>query len=514
MTQLRRAGELTQEALARRAGLAPRTIGALERAERAAPQRETVRRISAALGLTANDEHLLLTAARRGAPARETPTRRAPATADVPGAGRRTAPGERGTGIAAHRSTGLPAHAAEALGLALYRTGRFDDALVELEAARRGYRRLADPDGCCRVHGAMGLIFIERGRCDAALTEVLAAPLTETVGAQTRARLALAAARAYELQGAYDDAARHAGAALELAGAAQDQLLIVDANIRVASIRTATGDLLAARGSFGEAAAVAAGQRDSLRAVQAATGLAIVLLRTGPLDEARRHAEEALTGAERIGDVLRAGAAAVHAAAIARESGNVSAAVRYARMASRPGYGEESVRVHHAEVLLALLALDHGSFPRARGLLAPLVDPVSRAADETTRTEATALLIGIDARDGALDAALHRLRGLTERTDPTSLVVPDVAFALVSALLAGRMAHDALALANRFLAASNTTGSTLHRIEALRARTAAYLALGVDAAARSDHRAARQLAAAGGYALRLDLLDRASGRTA
>src|SRR3954451_12072381 len=73
-TQLRRLREsagLSQEALAERAGLSPNAIGSLERGERRHPYPATVRALSDALGLTADERAILgATLPRRGRPER------------------------------------------------------------------------------------------------------------------------------------------------------------------------------------------------------------------------------------------------------------------------------------------------------------------------------------------------------------------------------------------------------------------------------------------------------------
>lgn len=72
----RTAAGLTQEELAERASLSPRAITALERGERSAPRRETIRLLAGALSLSERETAALITAARsttrpRSAPPRE-----------------------------------------------------------------------------------------------------------------------------------------------------------------------------------------------------------------------------------------------------------------------------------------------------------------------------------------------------------------------------------------------------------------------------------------------------------
>jgi transcriptional regulator with XRE-family HTH domain/tetratricopeptide (TPR) repeat protein len=71
LRRLRRAAELTQEALAEKSGLSGQAIGALERGDRRYPQRGTLDRLADALGL-AGDERadFAAAAARPGSPAR------------------------------------------------------------------------------------------------------------------------------------------------------------------------------------------------------------------------------------------------------------------------------------------------------------------------------------------------------------------------------------------------------------------------------------------------------------
>jgi len=66
LRQHRRAAGLTPEALAERAGLSANAIGALERGERRAPYRDTVRRLAEALGLNAEDRAAFEAAVERG----------------------------------------------------------------------------------------------------------------------------------------------------------------------------------------------------------------------------------------------------------------------------------------------------------------------------------------------------------------------------------------------------------------------------------------------------------------
>jgi predicted ATPase/class 3 adenylate cyclase len=64
LTRYRRAADLTQEALAERAGLSVHGISALERGVNRTPQRETVRRVAQALGLAGPERAMLEAAAR------------------------------------------------------------------------------------------------------------------------------------------------------------------------------------------------------------------------------------------------------------------------------------------------------------------------------------------------------------------------------------------------------------------------------------------------------------------
>src|SRR5712691_6007151 len=65
LRQHRQAAGLTQEALAERAGLSLRGVSDLERGARRAPHRDTVRRLTAALGLDAADQKAVLAATTR-----------------------------------------------------------------------------------------------------------------------------------------------------------------------------------------------------------------------------------------------------------------------------------------------------------------------------------------------------------------------------------------------------------------------------------------------------------------
>ncbi|MEU0791954.1 helix-turn-helix domain-containing protein [Amycolatopsis sp. NPDC005961] len=70
LRRLRRAAELTQEALAEKSGLSGQAIGALERGDRRYPHRETLDRLADALGLTGDDRaEFAAAAARPGSPA-------------------------------------------------------------------------------------------------------------------------------------------------------------------------------------------------------------------------------------------------------------------------------------------------------------------------------------------------------------------------------------------------------------------------------------------------------------
>ncbi|MEV6643896.1 helix-turn-helix domain-containing protein [Amycolatopsis sp. NPDC051371] len=71
LRRLRRAAELTQEALAEKSGLSGQAVGALERGDRRYPHRETLDRLADALGLTGDDRaDFAAAAARPGSPAR------------------------------------------------------------------------------------------------------------------------------------------------------------------------------------------------------------------------------------------------------------------------------------------------------------------------------------------------------------------------------------------------------------------------------------------------------------
>jgi class 3 adenylate cyclase len=82
LTRYRRAAELTQEALAERAGLSVHGISALERGVNRTPQRETVRRLAQALGLAAQERAALEAAAR----CRGSDSHRPPGETPAPGA--------------------------------------------------------------------------------------------------------------------------------------------------------------------------------------------------------------------------------------------------------------------------------------------------------------------------------------------------------------------------------------------------------------------------------------------
>jgi transcriptional regulator with XRE-family HTH domain len=71
LRRLRRAAELTQEALAEKSGLSGQAVGALERGDRRYPHRETLDRLADALGLAGDDRaDFAAAAARPGTPAR------------------------------------------------------------------------------------------------------------------------------------------------------------------------------------------------------------------------------------------------------------------------------------------------------------------------------------------------------------------------------------------------------------------------------------------------------------
>ncbi|MEU8637217.1 helix-turn-helix domain-containing protein [Amycolatopsis sp. NPDC048633] len=71
LRRLRRAAELTQEALAEKSGLSGQAVGALERGDRRYPQRATLDRLADALGLAADERaEFAAAAARPGSPAR------------------------------------------------------------------------------------------------------------------------------------------------------------------------------------------------------------------------------------------------------------------------------------------------------------------------------------------------------------------------------------------------------------------------------------------------------------
>jgi transcriptional regulator with XRE-family HTH domain len=481
LVELRRRANLSQEEVAERAGVSPRTIGALERGERSAPQRETLRRLAAALGAD---------------PAELRP-------ASEPVAHRRPAP-VPDTGSTARSP--LAAHASEAVAAALHVGGRLDAALAEYETVRRMFRALGDADGCARAYAALADIHIQRGRCDLALTEVLGAPCPPAVTDATRARLALVRARAFELGGELRDALGAATGAVEAAGLAGEDQLLAHAEIRYASVCTQLGELDRARTSFLRAARLAEEASDELGLIQADIGLGIVLLRRGPVTRARFHAERALANAERRGDVVRARAAAVHAGSAAREAGDPAVAARIARAAAFPEIGEESVQSHHARFLLALLALDDGAAARARALLEPLVDPVRSSTDEQTRRETSLLLVAVDLAQGRTGEAARGLAAQRTSGDLTKLVVPDACDVAVRCLLRSGEPVQAERLATEFVETATGSGSTLHLVEALRSRAAAREARGDIAGAARDAGEAGELARSGGFVLRHRLL--------
>lgn len=207
-------------------------------------------------------------------------------------------------------------------------------------------------------------------------------------------------------------------------------------------------------------------------------------------------------------------AAGTYAASIAREQDDAAGSRQLAALAAVPCRGVSLVQNLHAQIVLALLDLDAGATAAARGRLEPIVDPAQTLLDASSRREALMLLATADLLDGNLSGAVRRLEDADVLTVSPAFQIPDTIKMVVDILVAQGRADSALATAESMVVRADTSGSVLHRLEALRAVSVAARALGRPAQAAAAIAQSRHLAAAHGFLLRERLLRQPPGREA
>jgi DNA-binding CsgD family transcriptional regulator/tetratricopeptide (TPR) repeat protein len=149
------------------------------------------------------------------------------------------------------------AQAHGALGQLLFETGRWDDALAEVEIL---YENLKAPVVVCCNHGIAAVIEFHRGDADAARRHLAAAvPLAELIGHRVVGSLALARSLDYEQDGALPEAL---ATLTNVVNGNTEQLeeieILLADGVRLAM---ATGDLSTAQAFAGHATALAAGSQ-------------------------------------------------------------------------------------------------------------------------------------------------------------------------------------------------------------------------------------------------------------
>jgi DNA-binding CsgD family transcriptional regulator len=204
------------------------------------------------------------------------------------------------------------AQAHSALGQLLFETGRWDDALAEVDSLQE---ELKEPAAACSDLGIAAVICFHRGEIAEARGHLAAAaPHAERIGHRLVAWLALARSLDREHEGALSEALTALTAGVGESPEELDEIedLLPDA-VRLAM---ETGDLGSARSLAGQAAALAAGPEIPHRQANA-------LYCRGLLDQ---DGDRLLTAAERYGD---AGRPLLHAKALE------SAAVAFVRTEDR-----------------------------------------------------------------------------------------------------------------------------------------------------------------------------------
>jgi DNA-binding CsgD family transcriptional regulator len=197
------------------------------------------------------------------------------------------------------------AQAHGALGQLLFETGRWDDALAEMEIVHEG---LKEPAAACGELGIAAVISFHRGEIDAARRHLAAAVSHATgIGQRLLGPLALARALDCEQDGALPEALAVLTDAFDGSAEELDEVedLLADA-VRLAS---ETGDLRTAQAVAGHAATIASGSRIPHRQATA-------LYCRGLLD---RDAPRLLAAAERYDD---AGRPLLRAKALEAAAGN------------------------------------------------------------------------------------------------------------------------------------------------------------------------------------------------
>jgi DNA-binding CsgD family transcriptional regulator len=183
------------------------------------------------------------------------------------------------------------AQARSALGQLLFETGRWDDALAEVEIL---YEHLKAPGVACCNHGIAAVIGFHRGDTDAARRHLAAAvPHAELIGRRVIGSLALARSLDHEHDGALPEAL---AALTEVVNGNTEQIEEIE-NLLADAVRLAsqTGDLDTAQALTGHAAALAAGSEIPHREADA-------LYCRGLLD---RDAPRLLAAAKRYGEAGR-----------------------------------------------------------------------------------------------------------------------------------------------------------------------------------------------------------------
>ncbi len=326
---------------------------------------------------------------------------------------------------------GRPVEAAgarERLGAVLTIVARYDEALAVLERAAEDYRAAGDPEGLARAVAGIGQAHAERGTARAAmerLTSLLDDAPAHGFSSRALAALYNALARLCNLQGRYDAQLAAAEAAVELAGAAGDDGLLLLAESQ-------RGTALVLLGRFREALLVLEAALPRLEAVGDLALLGWTLISVsvarytlGEFDRAGRSIARASEPAARVGDPVLAAFVAFWRGMVLFAAGAWAEARAWMERARRaagpvaaswalpyPAYG-----LGHLSLVEGQPAAAHESFQQA-------IAVATQTGDSQSLCFVHAALAEHDLLEGRPDAARARLEPLRDRPDqPRSLMM-------------------------------------------------------------------------------------------
>jgi tetratricopeptide (TPR) repeat protein len=311
------------------------------------------------------------------------------------------------------------AEAQERLGHVLSSMARCDEALEVLEAAAAAYRSVADADGEARVVAQIGEVHFLRGTPEDGLARLQ--PLLHAVErslSPARPRLYSALAMLFFGMGRYQEQAKAAETAAELARASGDERSVAVAEERLAYALLLARHLNEALALYQRIIPQYEAAEDLPNLCSALISAADVHAAIGDLLAADRYLVRALTVAERVGDPLPVAEVLQALGWNALITGDWEQAYRYSTQAEailRP------LTVSRLSVALLTLQgtirLYRGEWEEASRLLEEADAIAKRGHDERGERGAQHKLVLRDLMAGRAAAALARLHLLFEEKD-------------------------------------------------------------------------------------------------